>query len=137
MEIAIYLILGILVGVVITLIITNSKKLKSVQSEKDAVQQNYNYLAKEFEAYKTTLPTELKSTKQEILDSQNEKKYTKESKQLEHKNAYEKWTNEDDEKLEVLYCEGKTVSELSELFKRNQGAILARIKKLELKEKYN
>lgn len=73
--------------------------------------------------------------KKDKLDE--DKAYTKLSKQLEHKNAYEKWTIEDDEKLEVLYCEGKTVSELSELFKRNQGAIRSRILKLELKEKYS
>lgn len=66
-----------------------------------------------------------------------EKAYTKFSKQLEHKNAYEKWTSEDDEKLEVLFCEGKSITELSEFFKRNEGAIHARINKLELKEKYD
>ena len=61
---------------------------------------------------------------------------TKSSKQLINENAYEKWTIEDDEKLEILFCEGKKVKELSEIFKRNNGAIRSRIKKLELKEKY-
>ncbi|WP_396187587.1 hypothetical protein [Flavobacterium sp.] len=75
------------------------------------------------------------ANKKEKLD--DEKAYTKLSKQLEHKNAYEKWTSEDDEKLEILFCEGKTVSELSEIFKRNPGAIRSRINKLELKEKYD
>lgn len=65
-----------------------------------------------------------------------EKTYTKSSKQLINENAYEKWTIEDDEKLEILFCEGKKVKELSEIFKRNNGAIRSRIKKLELKEKY-
>ncbi len=50
--------------------------------------------------------------------------------------AYMPWTNEDDEKLEVLYCEGKTVKELALIFERKEGAIESRIEKLALKEKY-
>ena len=53
-----------------------------------------------------------------------------------HKQGYQPWTNEADEKLELLYCEGKTVKELSEIFGRSIGGIQSRIKKLELKEKY-
>jgi len=56
-------------------------------------------------------------------------------KSLYH-NAYKPWTHDDDERLEILYCEGKTTKELSALFGRNRGAITSRIKKLELKEKY-
>jgi hypothetical protein len=53
-----------------------------------------------------------------------------------HKNAYSKWNKEDDEKLEILFCEGLSVSELSKEFGRNNGAIRSRINKLELKLKY-
>ena len=53
-----------------------------------------------------------------------------------HQQAYLPWTSEDDDKLEVLYCEGKEVKELAEIFARNAGAIRSRIKKLELKDKY-
>jgi hypothetical protein len=53
-----------------------------------------------------------------------------------HKNAYSKWTKEDDEKLEILFCEGHSISELSKIFDRNNGAIRSRINKLDLKEKY-
>lgn len=63
--------------------------------------------------------------------------YTKSKKQQAHKNAYERWTIEDDEKLELLFCEGKSVKELMDIFERNEGAIESRIKKLELKEKYD
>ena len=65
-----------------------------------------------------------------------EKTYTKSAKQLLNGNAYEKWTTEDDQKLEIMFCEGKKVTELGEILKRNDGAIRSRIKKLELKEKY-
>lgn len=54
----------------------------------------------------------------------------------DHPNAYKPWTREDDDKLELLFCEGKTIKELSELFQRKQGAIRSRVKKLELEEKY-
>ncbi|HET8572278.1 MAG TPA: hypothetical protein VFL76_00275 [Edaphocola sp.] len=65
------------------------------------------------------------------------KTYTKAEKQRAHKNAYERWSTEDDEKLELLFCEGKSVKELSAIFARNEGAIESRIKKLELREKYD
>jgi len=53
-----------------------------------------------------------------------------------HKKEYLPWTNEADKELELLYCEGKTVKELSKIFGRTNGAIRSRIKKLDLKENY-
>ena len=47
-----------------------------------------------------------------------------------HKQAYEPWTKEADEKLELLFRQGKTVKELSEMFGRTNGAIRSRIDKL-------
>ena len=47
-----------------------------------------------------------------------------------HPNAYAKWTEDEDKKLLELYNMGKSVSELSEFFRRNEGAIRSRIKKL-------
>lgn len=55
---------------------------------------------------------------------------------LDYANAYEPWSKEDDDQLEELWCEGKSVSELSKIFERKPGAISSRIKKLELKDKY-
>lgn len=55
---------------------------------------------------------------------------------VEHTNAYMPWKQEDDDKLEHFFCEGKTTKELSEIFQRKQGAIRSRVKKLELEEKY-
>jgi homoserine acetyltransferase len=54
----------------------------------------------------------------------------------EHPNAYMPWTEEDDVRLEQLYCEKLTVKQLSAVFGRNEGAITSRISKLELVEKY-
>lgn len=66
----------------------------------------------------------------------NEPAYTIEACRVEHPNAYKPWTQEDDDLLEQLFCEGKTTRELSDIFQRKQGAIRSRIKKLELEEKY-
>lgn len=77
------------------------------------------------------------------------KKYLKAYKQLtgtptysvyacrqEFPNAYEPWSEEDDWTLTKMWCEGVAVKELADHFQRKPGAILSRIKKLELEEKY-
>ena len=62
--------------------------------------------------------------------------YSIEACRVDYPNAYMPWTQEDDNKLEQLFCEGKTTKELSGIFQRKQGAIRSRVKKLELEEKY-
>ena len=47
-------------------------------------------------------------------------------------NAYEHWTSEADEKMRKLHHQGKSNSELSEIFQRKSGAISSRLKKLGL-----
>ena len=46
--------------------------------------------------------------------------------------AYEPWTTESDIRLSDLYHQGKTVNELSEIFKRSKGAIRSRLNKLQI-----
>lgn len=89
---------------------------------------------KEFvEIFKKSLTKfkELKEPKQT-----DTKTYSVEKIRETHKQAYLPWTEEDDNKLELLFCEGKKAKELAEIFGRNIGAINSRIKKLELKDKY-
>lgn len=62
--------------------------------------------------------------------------YSVEACRVEHPNAYKPWSQEDDDRLELLFCEGKTTKELSKIFQRRQGAIRSRVKKLELEAKY-
>jgi len=62
--------------------------------------------------------------------------YSIEACRVEHPNAYKPWTQEEDDRLELLFCEGKTTNQLSEIFGRKRGGINSRIKKLELEEKY-
>lgn len=52
-------------------------------------------------------------------------------------NAYKKWTQEEDDELEVLYCEGKSLKDLATHFGRKKGAITSRIQHLELDLKYS
>ena len=85
------------------------------------------------EAFKKSLTKfkELKEPKQA-----DGKAYSVEKIRETHKQAYSPWTIEDDNKLELFFCQGKKVKELAQIFERNEGAISSRIKKLELKEKY-
>ena len=64
------------------------------------------------------------------------KAYSVEKIRETYQKAYMPWTVEDDNKLELLFCEDKKVKELAEIFGRKTGAINSRIKKLELNEKY-
>ena len=50
--------------------------------------------------------------------------------------AYERWTPIDDERLEKLFCDKKSIDEIARIFQRQTSAIRARINKLELYEKY-
>ena len=63
--------------------------------------------------------------------------YSIAASRIEHPNAYKPWCQMDDDRLEQLFCEGKSIKELSNIFLRNQGAIRSRIKRLELEEKYS
>lgn len=47
-------------------------------------------------------------------------------------NAYRPWSTEDDKQLARFYNEGKTVTELMDIFQRNRGGIKSRLRKLGL-----
>lgn len=72
----------------------------------------------------------------ELKEPKDGKTYSVEKIRETHQQAYLPWTAEDDNKLELLFCEGKKAKELAEILGRNVGAINSRIKKLELKDKY-
>ena len=52
-----------------------------------------------------------------------------EQKRSEHGNAYVPWDDEADRLLCRMYDEGKSISLLSDIFERTQGAIRSRLKK--------
>src|SRR5690606_1610587 len=74
---------------------------------------------------------------EKLTDPESDKNgYTLDDIREQHPQAYLPWSPEDDEKLEALFGEGKTVKELANIFERKAGAITSRIKNLELREKY-
>jgi DNA-directed RNA polymerase specialized sigma24 family protein len=64
-----------------------------------------------------------------LQTEEQSKAYTIEEKRKEHKNAYKKWSQEEEERLLMLYQEGKSIDELTRIFERNRGAICSRIRK--------
>ena len=79
--------------------------------------QNYNAASLENETTEVTKPEKTKA-------------YTVEQKRSEHGNAYVPWDDEADRLLCRMYDEGKSISLLSDIFERTQGAIRSRLKKL-------
>ncbi len=53
-----------------------------------------------------------------------------------HKSAYLPWTDELDEELTTMYCEGVNIRDMMKHFGRTRGAISSRIRKLELEDLY-
>ncbi len=68
--------------------------------------------------------------------SLNEKKYSVEKTREKYKDAFTPWTDAQDDKLTIMYCEGANIKEMATNFGRTSGAIRSRVKKLELKELY-
>lgn len=109
--------------------ITESKRIDSDNFERHQIMVFQEDIDKFADAVAETV--------KEIKESDEpEKAYTLEDKRKKNPNAYTPWTNQDDKRLEILYCECKTIKELTNIFGRNAGAIRSRIDKLELKEKY-
>jgi hypothetical protein len=113
-------------------------------SEQKQVGENYEryrimVFKEDFEDFEKSfikLISKVKKLKRSDSESREEA-YSVEEIRKEHGQAYMPWSENDDQKLELLFCEGKSVKELASIFERKEGAIRSRIKKLELKEKYD
>lgn len=68
--------------------------------------------------------------------ARKEKAYLVDEVRTKHKGAYKPWTPELDNELTVMFCEGVSLKEIAQHFGRTRGAIISRIKKLELEELY-
>ena len=68
--------------------------------------------------------------------SSTEKAYSVDEVRTRHKDAYKPWTQDLDDELTVMYCEGVNTKDLAKHFGRTKGAIRSRVKKLELEELY-
>ncbi len=69
-------------------------------------------------------------------ETPKEKAYSVDEVRTKHRDAYKPWTQELDNELTVMYCEGVNMKDMIKHFGRTRGAITSRIKKLELKELY-
>lgn len=73
---------------------------------------------------------------QQMQQPVNGKAYSFQEIRQTHKSAYLPWTEELDEELTTMYCEGVNVKDMAKHFGRTRGAINSRIRKLELEELY-
>lgn len=64
------------------------------------------------------------------------KAYTVKAVRDVHRDAYKPWTTDLDNELTVMYCEGVKLKDMANHFGRTRGAIISRIKALELRELY-
>ena len=63
-----------------------------------------------------------------------QKKYTVEEKRETNKEAYKPWDDELDSLLKKMFSNGAEISYLAEKFGRTKGAIISRLKKLNIYE---
>lgn len=66
----------------------------------------------------------------------SEKAYTVDAVRTRHKDAYARWTPALDDKLTVMFCEGASLDDMATHFGRSRGAIVSRVKRLELEDLY-
>ncbi|MEK7567783.1 MAG: ATP-dependent DNA helicase RecQ [Patescibacteria group bacterium] len=76
--------------------------------------------------------TESTATNKTISENRVLKKYSVVNIRIEHANAYQKWTQDEDKNLKKLKSSGKKISELAKIFGRNEEAIRSRLSKFEL-----
>jgi F-box protein, helicase, 18 len=86
---------------------------------------------------KEPVPTTDKKTEKPLPNANpKSKSYTYEDKRGINPSAYMPWTDFLDEELTEMYVEGLSVTEMSTKLNRTKGAIVARVKKLELEERF-
>ncbi len=79
---------------------------------------------------KTKSPKKSKIVKKDVTPPQSKKIQSIKKVQKKYKNAYTPWSSSDDRKLLKYHKEGKSTKELVIIFKRQEGAIKSRLKKL-------
>lgn len=67
-------------------------------------------------------------------ETKEEKAYLVDEVRTLHKDAYKPWTPDLDEELTGMFFDGASVKKIAQHFGRTRGAVVSRIKKLELKE---
>ncbi len=57
------------------------------------------------------------------------KAYSVEEMRKTHANAYQKWTSEEEAKLQECFASGKTIAEISKILGRREGGVKSRLQK--------
>lgn len=117
---------------------TNDLKFLSIvfQRSENAIQMEARRLMAERKDLRTACSLAPKRADHAEPVVEAPKAYSVAKLRVAHAHAYARWTEEDDERLEQLFCEGRKIKELAAIFGRDTGAISSRIRKLELREKY-
>ncbi|MBC3985740.1 hypothetical protein H8N01_24975 [Streptomyces sp. AC536] len=76
-------------------------------------------------------PSDLPSDPRPAAEPEAPRAYTVEAKRRAHPNAYKPWEPEDDQRLAERCAQGISLSELSKIFGRNEGAIASRLLKIQ------
>ena len=85
---------------------------------------------------KPIIPNEEHLHREYFIEFIKARTLTFESQRAKYSNFLKPWTEEDDLRLEELWCEGRSIDELSSIFRRHPNGITSRISKLQLEEKY-
>ncbi len=72
MEIILYIAIGIIIGAIVGWLFANAKATSAIQAEKDAAQQKYVALEKEFVGYKATTTSQLQTANENVDARQSE-----------------------------------------------------------------
>lgn len=76
-------------------------------------------------------PGDLVSDPRPVVEPEAPKAYTVDAKRQLHPNAYKPWEPEDEQRLAERCSQGASLSELSQEFGRNEGAIASRLLKIQ------
>ena len=105
--------------------ITITKKIEENNYERSQLIVFENEVEKFGEAFLRAM-VNFRKTGREAMIEEARKKYPK---------AFEPWSKEDEEHLEDMFVQDRSMQDMIEYFQRNEAAIRARIAKLELEEK--
>jgi DNA recombination protein RmuC len=72
MEIVLYIVVGLLFGAVVGWLLAKAKTASAIHAEKEAAQQKYSELEKEFVEYKATNASQLKTANENLVAKSNE-----------------------------------------------------------------
>jgi len=108
---------------------TEAEEVFGNLSEEEVLKMHQNFVI--------ALGGKWKTKKEKDKDKENKEaggKGVLEKIRTKHKNAYKRWTDEEEIKVKGLYEDGKSVKEIAELSDRQVGGIKARLIKMGLIE---